>query len=106
MADQTDSIEAFVVAAFETVLSRGPTESERSACREFLLQQVDLFRATPPPSPSVSPPAPEPSPPISPATAAANEATDSIGAASDPWERACQSLTRVLFSHHEFTTLR
>ncbi|MCE9607488.1 MAG: DUF1553 domain-containing protein [Planctomycetia bacterium] len=69
---------AFVVAAYETVVTRAPNEAEQAACREFLTQQQAWFaaRQSPPPKPSPS-----------------------------PQLRAREMLVHALFNHHEFVTL-
>ncbi len=67
----------FVSAAFEHLLSRLPTESEATACREFLLAQVDLYRKANPKE-----------------------------LAGDHAVRARASLIRVLYNHNDFITIR
>jgi hypothetical protein len=68
---------AFVVAAFEQVLTRPPTAAEREACLGFLKKQVDLYQT------------------------AGGKATPAEQAL-----RARTSLVRALFNHDEFVTLR
>jgi hypothetical protein len=68
---------AFVVAAFEQVLTRRPTEPERAACLEFLKKQMDLYRTA---GVKASPP--------------------------DQALRARASLVRALFNHNDFVTVR
>lgn len=82
---QADSEEAFVVAAFEQVLSRPPSEQEMTLCRTFLDRQTALFQK------NSAPPA-------------KGEAT--IAPAADPVLRARESLVRVLFSHDDFISQR
>jgi hypothetical protein len=78
---------AFIVAAFEHLLSRGPSEKEASACREFLQKQAELYRKTDPKElKALSPGAIPPSP--------------------DPVLRARESLVRVLYNHNDFITVR
>jgi hypothetical protein len=84
---ETVTVEAFVTAAFEQVLSRPPTETERSRCMRFLREQAELVREpgklTPfPPGPdTVTPPA------------------------ADPAQRARESLLLVLLNHNDFVTI-
>jgi hypothetical protein len=68
---------AFVVAAFEQVLTRPPTESERETCLAFLKKQTEVYQ-----------------------TAAAKMAP------ADQVMRARASLVRALFNHNEFVTVR
>jgi len=78
---------AFVVAAFETVLTRSPTPDEAQACLSFLdrniaqLQQSNL------------------------ATFPAGGGAARVPAA-DLRQRARENLLLVLYSHHEFVTVR
>ena len=80
--------ERFVTAAFEQVLSRPPTTTERLRCERFLRDQADVVRQpgklTPfPGGPGiVTPPA------------------------TDPAQRARESLIQVLFNHNDFVTIR
>jgi len=68
---------AFVVAAFEQVLTRRPTEGETATCLEFLTQQTELYR-----------------------TAGVKTAP------ADHALRARASLVRALFNHNDFVTIR
>jgi hypothetical protein len=79
-----DAEEAFIVAAFEQVLSRPPSEQEIGLCQAFLDRQAALFQKN--------------------AAAARGEAT--VGPAPDPTMRARESLVRVLFSHDDFVSMR
>jgi hypothetical protein len=76
----------FVRAAFERVLSRGPTAEEAAACAEFLEKQAANYAAM---KPRVLP-------------------ADATGAtpATEPKLRARERLVHVLMNHHEFVTLR
>ncbi|REJ87347.1 MAG: DUF1553 domain-containing protein, partial [Planctomycetota bacterium] len=77
----------FIVAAFETVLSRKPSDSERATCAEFLRSQTGVLEEaeqTPFPPGGVSQRAP----------------------AADPGQRARENLLQVLFSHNDFVTIR
>jgi hypothetical protein len=79
--------EGFVDRAFETVLSRRPSEEERAACLEFLNLQADQL-----------------------ADAAhlelLNESANAVAAAEDPQQRARENLILVLFNHNDFVTIR
>jgi Protein of unknown function (DUF1553)/Protein of unknown function (DUF1549) len=77
---------AFVVAAFEQVLSRGPSAEELALCRAFLARQADLYRK---------------GAPAGPRTAESGEPP-----ATSPGLRARESLVRTLFNHHDFLTIR
>jgi hypothetical protein len=80
--------ETFLTAAFEQVLGRPPTLEERSRCERFLREQAAMVREpnrlTPfPASPdTITPPA------------------------TDPTQRARESLLQVLFNHNDFVTIR
>jgi mono/diheme cytochrome c family protein len=71
--------DAFIAAAFEQVLTRGPSAQELDFCRDFLRKQRDLYRQADP---------------------------KTLGASSDPVLRARESLVRALFSHNDFVTVR
>ena len=79
--------EGFVVAAFETVLSRSPSKIELDACRKFLLLQ----------SRQLSDPS---------KLQLLNNAANAVPAASDPVMRARENLVLVLFNHNDFVTIR
>jgi hypothetical protein len=74
----------FTSAAFETVLSRSPSEEERKECVAFLQEQRQRFEVG-----------------KKPATTDAEGATP----AADPFVRACESLVHVLLNHHDFVTI-
>ena len=77
----------FVAAAFETILTRSPTDSELATCAAFLESQTGLLEEseqTPFPPGGVSKRAP----------------------ATDPRQRARENLLQVLFSHNDFVTIR
>ena len=78
--------EAFVTAAFERLLSRGPTAEEIATCGEFLVAQSAKYAAM---KPKMMPP-------------------DATGAlpATEPGLRARERLVHVLMNHHEFVTIR
>jgi mono/diheme cytochrome c family protein len=75
----------FVVAAYETTLSRKPTKDESAACEGFLSMQQALFESVTTKLPSRA------SAPLTPAS-------------KDAWLRAREGLVRVLLNHHEFVT--
>lgn len=79
----TDREAAFITAAFEQLLTRRPTGTELTACREFLRTQTERFRAGGAP---VAGPGVAPSP--------------------DPSLRAGESMLQALFSHNEFLMIR
>jgi mono/diheme cytochrome c family protein len=83
-----ESDEAFIAAAFEQVLSRGPTTEESTECAAFLRAQTELFAKR------------ETLDPFSSGAAA------SIKPATDPHQRARENLIHVLFNHNEFLTIR
>jgi hypothetical protein len=76
---------AFIAAAFEQVLSRGPTPEERATCLEFLSKQTALLR-----------------------TAKASDAKGdtTVAPSADPALRAREGLVRALFSHDDFVMMR
>jgi hypothetical protein len=77
--------DAFVTAGFEAVLCRAPTAAERQVCLAFLQQQTKLLRDS---------------------TEKTAEAPGVMPPATDPAQRARESLIRVLFNHHDFVTIR
>jgi hypothetical protein len=87
LADAFRDPSQFISAAFELLLSRGPTASETADCTQFLSQQADLYRAT-------------------------NEATIGsegkplVEASQDPEQRARESLVHVLLNFDSFLTIR
>jgi hypothetical protein len=85
LSKQSVDESAFIVAAFEQVLSRTPTAEERSACTNFLRKQTDLLRTT---------------------QATNLKGEGSIPPSSDPSQRAREGLVRALFSHDDFVTMR
>ena len=78
--------EAFVRAAFETVLCRPPREAEEKASARFLATQRELFQAN----------------------AAELTAAPKLpgGPSADPAQRARENLILALFSHTDFVTVR
>jgi hypothetical protein len=80
--------DAFILAAFEQVLTRVPTDAEREECRRFLTEQTALLSdpakllAFTAGTPSQVPPSP------------------------DPAQRARESFVHVLMNHTDFVTIR
>jgi hypothetical protein len=79
---------AFIVAAFEQVLCRAPSDAELDACREFMAQQTELFRNADPKSLTVA------------------AAAESVAASNDPVVRTCENLVHALVNHNDFVTVR
>jgi hypothetical protein len=78
----------FVTAAFEQVLGRLPTSTERSRCECFLREQAEVVRL--PAKLSLFPPGPDVVTPP----------------AAEPAQRAREDLIQVLFNHNDFVTIR
>ena len=76
---------AFIVAAFEQLLSRRPTVQEQAVCKEFLGKQVELFRTAKP---------------------VAVKGEGGVAPSADPVMRARESLGRALFNQDDFVTMR
>lgn len=79
--------EAFLVAAFEQLLSRPPRAEEVVTCREFLSRQQELYAQA-----------------VDGLAAKGSEGL--VAPAGEPVQRARESLVRALINHHEFVTLR
>jgi hypothetical protein len=79
---------AFIVAAFEQVLSRQPTDAERATCEKFLTEQAQKF-ADPAKLTAFS---------AGPAAA--------VKPSTSPHQRARENLVHVLFNHNDFVTIR
>ena len=79
---------AFIVAAFEQVLSRQPTDAERAACEKFLAEQAHKF--------------------ADPANLTAFTAgpAATLKPSASPHQRARENLVHVLFNHNDFVTIR
>ena len=77
----------FITAAFERVLSRAPTSEERRASRLFLDEQRELYAKAGADLPKAAP------------------KQGVVVAASDPGQRARESLVRVLVNHNDFVTI-
>ena len=80
--------EAFIVALFETVLSRRPRPREITYCRTFLQQQEQLTRDLP--DAQLKSPAEK----------------GVVPSSTNPRQRARESLVRVLLNHNEFITIQ
>jgi hypothetical protein len=77
----------FVVAAFETVLTRPPSPLELNACREFLTLQASQLSA--------------------PQQLELLDNTDNrLPASAEPLQRARENLVLVLFNHNDFVMVR
>ena len=89
VGNASDQATAFIVAAFELVLTRKPTAEEQSACEQFLTRQTELLS--------------------DPATLSKYPATagQTVTAPSaDPHLRARENLIHVLLNHNDFVTIR
>jgi hypothetical protein len=82
-----DSDDEFIRAAFETVVTRGPSDDELQACREFLDAQAQ----------SLSQPTK-----LQPLGTTANR----VPASGDSKVRARENLILVLFNHNDFVMIR
>jgi hypothetical protein len=80
--------EAFLVAAFEQVLGRGPSAAEKAASFAFLDRQARLFQGSGFKKPAIP----------------ATDSTDMP--ATDAALRARENLVHVLFNHNDFVTIR
>jgi hypothetical protein len=78
---------SFISAAFEQVLARAPTSSEREASSEFLRKQTALFASVD-------------------SSELATAADRTVPPSTDPSIRARENLVQALFSHHDFVTIR
>src|SRR5262249_11146745 len=77
---------AFVVAAFERVLSRPPADAEKAECVNFLKEQTARHSQA--------------------QTTAAPLDPEGKTPAGDPALRARENLVHVLMNHHDFVTVR
>lgn len=80
------NLNSFVRAAFESILSRPPTEAEATAAKEYLAGQFQLLEDVDPRE--------------------VNATAASSSPAVDPSEQARQSFVHALFSHNDFVTIR
>ena len=78
---------SFIVAAFETVLSRAPSDDESNACKEFLAMQArqlaDLGKLD-----------------------LLDNSANAVPPSDDPGQRARENLVLVLLNHNDFVTVR
>jgi hypothetical protein len=87
LIDSAPTDDDFVLAVFETVLSRRPSEAERAACLEFLGLQARQLA--------------EPA-----KLEILGNADDAVPPSPDPAQRARENLVLVLFNHNDFVTIR
>ena len=80
--------DAFIAAAYESVVSRSPNDAERAECREFLTQQTAWFTEN-----------------RERLTGAAVQGDQGGRPSGTPSTRAREMLVHALFNHHEFVTL-
>lgn len=90
LGDLSTNDESFLSALFETVLSRGPSTEERSACLSFLQQETTSSKA----------------PPTAQAGSSQKQAVSPMPPAADPHRRARERLAHVLLNHNDFVTIR
>jgi hypothetical protein len=76
---------SFIIAAFEQILTRSPTKTEREFCAMFLKKQQELYGQR--------------------NQKAGAPAKGVVAAATDPQLRARESLVRVLLNHNDFVTI-
>lgn len=86
-ADEKQRDAAFVDAAFEQLLTRLPSNEERQVALELLARQAEVYRTAAP-------------------AGGAEDPADASHPAADPALRAKESLVHVLYSHHDFMTIR
>jgi hypothetical protein len=79
---------AFIEAAFEQVLARGPTAQEQVVSGAFLRRQRSLFQG------------------VDPSKLAGHGPAEPATPSSDPAARAREDLVHSLFSHNDFITVR
>ncbi|MCP4174033.1 MAG: DUF1553 domain-containing protein [Fuerstiella sp.] len=87
IAEQIADEDDFVTAAFETVLSRRPTDEEAVRCRAFLSEHYDVLQDVP-------------------AQPFAEGGSAKQDPSTDPGMRARENLVHVLFLHNDFVTIR
>ena len=83
----SSSHDQFITLAFETILSRGPSAEELTACLEFLEFQAKQLSV------------PE-------RLTLLNDVANHVAAATDPVQRARENLVLVLINHNDFVTIR
>ena len=91
-AVDSTSNDRFIIAAWETILSRSPTTEEITACQQFLQQTAQQFT-------TISETDELPTFPV-------NAHPLSIAPSTIPQQRARENLVHVLFSHNDFVTIR
>lgn len=77
----------FIVAAFETILTRGPTDQEQAACQEFLAAQARQLQNKDS---------------LAKVSAVADSA---VPPSADPRQRARENLVHVLMNHNDFVII-
>lgn len=88
-SDNKTSDRHFIQTAFETILSRQPTDEEISACSNYLSNSVSMLKDRS--KLRAFPSAPQ---------------KTTVNPSSVPAQRARESLVHVLFNHNEFVTIR
>jgi hypothetical protein len=104
----------FVLAAFELLLGRPPSDAERAACERFLIDQERLFadqsRLTPlpplPPPPKFDPELMRVRVPGLPLTLTSACPLPRVDPAPEPARRAREDLIHALLNHNDFITIR
>lgn len=86
MSPASSDTDTFIQAAFEQVLSRQPSEKERTICHGFLSTREAVYRSAGRPVPENSPDADSP--------------------AADPRLHARENLVHALLNHHDFVTIK
>lgn len=86
--DDRSKNQAFIVAAWETILSRQPTTGEIDACHDFLKANATVVQDA------------------DQTTFPASNQTASQPASTVPHQRARENLVHVLYSHNDFVTIR
>ena len=88
LSEQVEGESAFIIAAFEQILSRTPSGAEQTRCREFLQKQRQLVRS------------------VRLKSSADKSHKNTVVPSANPLMRAKESLVHVLFSHNDFVTIR
>jgi hypothetical protein len=88
IANDTAPDPAFVMQAFQQILSRKPSDAELRECEKFLAQQSELLRAP------------------DRLMAVTGGAKPSVPSSTDPAQRARENLIHVLLNHNDFVTIR
>ncbi|NNE93774.1 MAG: DUF1549 domain-containing protein [Verrucomicrobiales bacterium] len=87
LANQFPDEDKFITAAFESILTRGPSADELAACRGFLMKQRDLYASA-----------------IATKTLTTQTGLD-VPPSDKPQLRSRETLVQTLFGHSEFVTL-